>query len=157
MIDVLESYNLCRPDNQIFNRNFPPNIHVYKLPELFSIFAMVFGKIKDEKDFVMDKIRKSNFHYSDGQYLKINQESGVIDSEHSEFSFLEKLTLFVNILEKCITESGDKAKALNKLHDMLNKTRIAYQHYLNRLGEKNDDSKEFYDFYVCILDEQFGD
>jgi hypothetical protein len=66
MIDVLESYNLHRPDNKLVNKSFPPNIHVFKLPELFSVFAMVFGKIKDEKDFVMDKMRKSNFHYSDG-------------------------------------------------------------------------------------------
>jgi len=126
---------------------------VYKLPELFSIFAMVFGKIKDEKDFVMDKMRRSNFHYSDGQYLKMNDENGVIDGDQSEYSFQEKLTLFVNILEKCITECGDKAKALNKLHDCLLKTKIAYEHYLSKLGDKEDDSKEFYDFYVCILDE----
>jgi hypothetical protein len=87
----------------------------------------------------------------------MNDTEGVIDNDNSEFSFPDKLQLFINILEKCITESGDKAKALNKLHDALSKTKIAYKHYLSRLGDTEDDSKQFYDFYVCILDEQFGD
>ena len=64
----------------------------------------------------------------------MNDNDGVIDHENTEFTFLDKLTLFVNILEKCITESGDKAKALNKMHDALSKTKIAYEHYICKLG-----------------------
>jgi hypothetical protein len=56
----------------------------------------------------------------------MNDNDGIIDNENTEYSFLEKIGLFVNILEKCITESGDKAKALNRLHDALNKSKIAY-------------------------------
>jgi len=37
--------------------------------------------------------------------------------------------MFVAILEKCIAESGDKAKILNKLYDALVKTKIAFEHY----------------------------
>ena len=81
IIDVLESYNLHRPDNQVFNRNFPDNTHVYKLPELFSLFAMVFGKLKDEKDFMMDKMRRDGHAYQDGEILKFseNGSDGLID------------------------------------------------------------------------------
>ena len=80
IIDVLESYNLHRPDNQIFNRNFPDNIHVYKLPELFSLFAMVFGKLKDEKDFMLEKMRKSAHLYGDGEFLKFGDgDDGLLD------------------------------------------------------------------------------
>lgn len=35
-------------------------MNVYKLPELFSFFALVFGRLKDEKDFMMEKIRRCN-------------------------------------------------------------------------------------------------
>ena len=81
IIDVLESYNLHRPDNQVFNRNFPENTHVYRLPELFSLFAMVFGKLKDEKDFMMDKMRRDGHNYMDGEMLKFseNGNDGLID------------------------------------------------------------------------------
>ena len=155
IIDVLESYNLHRPDNQIFNRNFPDNIHVYKLPELFSLFAMVFGKLKDEKDFMLEKMRKSQHMYGDGEFLKFGDgDDGLLDHQNTDLTFLDKLTVFINILERGITESGDKAKSLNKLHDALSKTRIAYKHYSERLGTREDDSKMIYDFYVCIMDDQ---
>ena len=52
---------------------------------------------------------------------------------------MDKLSVFINILEKGITESGDKAKSLNKLHDALIKTRIAYAHYSEKLGNIDDD------------------
>ena len=150
MIDILESYNIERPDNKIENRNFPGNITVYKLPELFSFFAMVFGKLKDEKDFMLDRIKQQNNQCSDGHLVKLNDPDSIIDQEQ-DISFVDKLGLFIAILERCITESGDKAKALNKLHDALLKTKISYEHYSERLGEKEtDDSKAFYDFYVCI-------
>ena len=61
--------------------------------------------------------------------------------------------MFIEILELCITESGDKAKSLNKLHDCLIKTRVTYDHYTNKLGDEEDDKKCYYDFYVCLLDE----
>lgn len=68
-----------RKDNKIFNRNFPNNVYVFKLPELFSIFAMVFGKLKDEKDFMMEKMKSRNWPYGDGQYCKLNDTEGTID------------------------------------------------------------------------------
>jgi len=69
-------------------------------------------------------------------------------------SFGDKLDMFISILEKCIAESGEKAKSLNKLYDALVKTKIAYDHYSQTLGEEAvDDSHAFYDFYVCIQDE----
>jgi hypothetical protein len=37
--------------------------------------------------------------------------------------------MFIVILEKSIIESGEKAKALNKLYDALNKVKVAYNHY----------------------------
>ena len=91
---------------------------------------MVFGKLKDEKDFMMDKMRRDGHFYNDGEYLKFseNGHEGLIDQQN-EISFHEKLSLFIAILEKSITESGDKAKSLNRLHDALTKTRIAYEHY----------------------------
>jgi hypothetical protein len=58
IIDVLESYNVDRDENKIKNRQFPRHIHVYRLPELFSIFALVFGRLKDEKDFMMQNIKQ---------------------------------------------------------------------------------------------------
>ena len=79
MIDILESYNLERPDNKIENRNFPTNISVYKLPELFSFFAMVFGKLKDEKDFMLDRIKMQNNQCSDGHLVKLNDPDSIID------------------------------------------------------------------------------
>ena len=39
IIDVLESYNVSRPDNKIHNTQFPRHINVFKLPELFCFFA----------------------------------------------------------------------------------------------------------------------
>lgn len=33
----------------------PPNMNVYRLPELFSLFAMVFGKLKDERDVMNER------------------------------------------------------------------------------------------------------
>lgn len=91
---------------------------------------MVFGKLKDEKDFMMDKMRRDGNSYGDGEHLKFseNGNDGLIDRS-TDISFHEKLTLFIAILEKSITESGDKAKSLNRLHDALTKTRIAYEHY----------------------------
>jgi len=100
---------------------------------------MVFGKLKDEKDFMMDKMKRDNHHYNDGEYCKLNDPNGIIDTQ-VEISFSDKLTMFVSILEKCITESGDKAKSLNKLHDALLKTKVAYEHYSDKLDEKEDDT-----------------
>jgi hypothetical protein len=57
------------------------------------------------------------------------------------------------VLEQCITETGDKAKALNKLHAALIKTRVAYDHYNERLGDEQDDTNSFFDFYVCFMDD----
>jgi signal transduction protein with GAF and PtsI domain len=72
-----------------------------------------------------------------------------------EICFRDKLSLFITVLEQCITETGDKAKALNKLHMSLIKTRVAYDHYSQRLGEDtNDDKNAYYDFYVCIMDDE---
>ena len=66
-------------------------------------------------------------------------------------SFGDKLTMFIQILEKCIAESGEKAKVLNKLYDALFKTKIAFDHYQSTLGDDcDDDSYAFYDFYVCL-------
>ena len=36
------------------------------------------------------------------------------------------------------------------------KTRVAYDHYSIRLGEGDDDSMAFYDFYVCIMDDEMS-
>ena len=79
IIDVIESYNLERPDHKITNSKFPENMHVYKLPELFSLFAMVFGKLKDEKDFMMERMKKNKIKVGDGHICKLNDENGVID------------------------------------------------------------------------------
>jgi len=68
----LESYNVERKDNKIQNNNFPGHVHVFKLPELFSIFAMVFGKLKDEKDFMMERMRSNSWTYGDGDNCKLN-------------------------------------------------------------------------------------
>ena len=37
--------------------------------------------------------------------------------------------MFISILQKCIVESGEKSKSLNKLHDSLLKIKVAYSHY----------------------------
>ena len=60
------------------------------------------------------------------------------------------------MLETCITETGDKAKSLNRLHTALLKTRVAYDHYSSQLGSEGteDDKKAYYDFYVCITDDE---
>lgn len=55
IIDVLESYNLDKTENKIIIRDMPPNMNVYRLPELFSLFAMVFGKLKDERDVMNER------------------------------------------------------------------------------------------------------
>jgi hypothetical protein len=52
---------------------------VYKLPELFSLFAMVFGKLKDEKDFMMERMRRNKIKVGDGHLCKLNDENGIID------------------------------------------------------------------------------
>lgn len=104
---------------------------------------------------MLEKMRKSAHLYGDGEFLKFgNGDNGLLDHQNTDLSFIDKLTVFISILEKGITESGDKAKSLNKLHDALFKTRIAYDHYNQRLGETNDDSKMVYDFYVCIVDDE---
>ena len=38
------------------------------------MFAMVFGKLKDEKDFMMDKMRRDGHNYMDGEMLKLWQQ-----------------------------------------------------------------------------------
>jgi hypothetical protein len=155
IIDVLESYNLEREDNKITNSQFPSHIHVYRLPELFSLLALVFGKLKDEKDFLMNSIKARQFTYSDGSHIKLNETDALIDRQE-EICFRDKISLFITVLEQCITETGDKAKALNKLHGALIKTRVAYDHYSLRLGDDiNDDKNAYYDFYVCIMDDEF--
>lgn len=35
-------------------------MNVFRLPELFSLFAMVFGKLKDEKDMMIERMRNRN-------------------------------------------------------------------------------------------------
>jgi hypothetical protein len=60
----LEVYNLDRPDNKIINSNFPKEINVFKLPELFAFISMVFCKLKDEKDVIVDKMRGRNVNDS---------------------------------------------------------------------------------------------
>lgn len=98
IIDVLESYNVDREENKISNRQFPRHIHVYRLPELFSIFALVFGRLKDEKDFMMNNIKQQHFTYSDGRHIKLNEEDALIDRQE-EICFRDKLSLFITVLE----------------------------------------------------------
>jgi Rad3-related DNA helicase len=116
---------------------------------------MVFGKLKDEKDYMVEKMKRENVNYGDGEHLKFGEDGmeGILDEQHNEITFNEKLTIFISILEKSITESGDKAKSLNKLHDALSKTKIAYQHYSEKLGQLEDDTQMVYDFFMCIQDE----
>ncbi len=96
----------------------PPNMNVYRLPELFSLFAMVFGKLKDERD-VMNERRMREKALA----------NGATNEQTQEFTFLEKLEMFLGILQKCIVESGEKSKILYKLYDALLKVKIAYIHY----------------------------
>lgn len=124
-VDVLESYNIERPDNRVEINNLPQSMNVYRLPELFSLMAMVFGKLKDEKDVMFERMRRNRIHLSDGN---LNDSSMVINNEQ-ELTFVEKLEMFVGILEKCIVESGPQAKQLNKLYDCLVKIRVSYEHY----------------------------
>jgi hypothetical protein len=76
---VIESYNLERIDNKILNNNFPSNMHVYRLPELFSLMAMVFGKLKDEKDMMMERMKRNRIRYTDGSLCKLNGINETID------------------------------------------------------------------------------
>ena len=57
MVDVIESYNIDRRENKVKINNLPPNMNVFRLPELFQLIAMVFGKLKDEKDMMMDMLK----------------------------------------------------------------------------------------------------
>lgn len=79
VIDVLESYNLERTENKVDINNLPNNMYVYRLPELFSLVAMVFGKLKDEKDFMMDRMRRNQIRVSDGNLCKLNDSNGILD------------------------------------------------------------------------------
>lgn len=71
---------------------------MYRLPELFSLFAQVFGRLKDEKDFLMENIRQQQFTYSDGKHIKLNQTDALIDRQE-EICFRDKLLLFITVLE----------------------------------------------------------
>ena len=115
MIDVIESYNIDKPDFKIIVKDMPPNMHVFRLPELFHMFAMVFGKLKDEKDVMMEKMRKER--------LSSSQKSD------DEDTFTDKLEMFIGVLKQCIVESGEKCKLLNKLFDVLLKVKVSYVHY----------------------------
>ena len=77
-VDVLESYNIERPDNRVEINNLPQSMNVYRLPELFSLMAMVFGKLKDEKDVMFERMRRNRIHLSDGN---LNDSSMVINNE----------------------------------------------------------------------------
>ena len=101
---------------------------MFKLPELFTFFAMVFGKLKDEKDAMMEAVRESGGQNYTGQRICLSREDSLIDRQDT-MCFRDKLSLFIAVLEQCITETGDKAKSLNKLHSALVKTVVAYDHY----------------------------
>lgn len=79
MIDVLESYNVERPDNKLINPDFPANMHVFKLPELFSLIAMVFSKLKDEKDIMLERIRKNQIRTYGSNDLTKYEERGIME------------------------------------------------------------------------------
>lgn len=153
MIDVLESYNLERTENKVIIHNMPQNMNVYRLPELFSLMSMVFGKLKDEKDMMLERMRKNRIKIGDGNICKLSDSNGILDQE---LSFIEKLEMFISILEKCIVESGQACKQLNKLYDCLLKIKVAYEHYQTQNGGVNSTKKGYYDFYVCIADEFIG-
>ena len=36
----------------------------------------------------------------------------------------------------------------------MTKTLVAYDHYSQRLGNSDDDKQAYYDFYVCIMDDE---
>jgi hypothetical protein len=40
---------------------------------------MVFGKLKDEKDFMMERMRSKSWTYGDGDNCKLNEPDSVID------------------------------------------------------------------------------
>ena len=105
IIDVLDSYNLTRDENKVHIHNMPQNMHVFRLPELFSFFAMVFGKLKDEKDMMLERMRSKRINVNDGNLCKLNDTNGILD-QGGELSFSEKLEMFVTILERCIMETG---------------------------------------------------
>jgi hypothetical protein len=107
MIDVLESYNLERAENKVIIKNMPQNMNVYRLPELFSLMSMVFGKLKDEKDMMLERMRRNRIKIGDGNLCKLNDTNGILDQE---LSFIEKLEMFITILEKCIVESAAGCK-----------------------------------------------
>ena len=94
MVDVIESYNVDKWDNKVKINNLPPNMNVFRLPELFQLIAMVFGKLKDEKDMMMDRMKKHRIKVGDGNLCKLNDSNGVLDHE-GEFSFVEKLEMFI--------------------------------------------------------------
>jgi hypothetical protein len=102
---VLDSYNLTRDENKVHIHNMPQNMHVFRLPELFSFFAMVFGKLKDEKDMMLERMRSKRINVNDGNLCKLNDTNGILD-QGGELSFSEKLEMFVTILERCIMETG---------------------------------------------------
>ena len=79
MIDVLESYNLERPDNKVQIHNLPSNMNVYRLPELFALIAMVFGKLKDEKDTMMERMRRNRMRNSDRIIITNDNEANVLE------------------------------------------------------------------------------
>lgn len=105
VIDVLDSYNLTRDENKVHIHNMPQNMHVFRLPELFAFFAMVFGKLKDEKDMMLERMRSKRINVNDGNLCKLNDTNGILD-QGGELSFSEKLEMFVTILERCIMETG---------------------------------------------------
>lgn len=72
MVDVIESYNVDKWDNKVKINNLPPNMNVFRLPELFQLIAMVFGKLKDEKDMMMDRMKKHRIKVGDGNLCKLN-------------------------------------------------------------------------------------
>ena len=157
MVDVIESYNLDRPENKVKINNLPANMNVYRLPELFQLVAMVFGRLKDEKDMMLERMKKNRIKVGDGNLCKLNDHNGVLDQQ-GEFSLLEKLEMFIQILEKCIVDSSNSAKTLNKLHDCLLKIKTAYEHYQEQLlyQERMPNNPGYYDFYMCISDETIG-
>jgi Rad3-related DNA helicase len=94
MVDVVESYNVEKWENKVKINNLPPNMNVFRLPELFQLIAMVFGKLKDEKDMMLDRMKKNRIKVGDGNLCKLNDTNGVLDHE-GEFSFIEKLEMFI--------------------------------------------------------------
>ena len=79
IVDVLECYNVHREEYKLQNKSFPGNVHVFKLPELFALFGLAFGRLKDEKDLLIDRIKARKGLCSDGHRIKLNEMDGVID------------------------------------------------------------------------------